>query len=212
MMKQFCRNSFLIVAGCLALASGVSVLAPTTLEAASIKENDKATNRLFQAVYADDLTSAQASVAEGADIDARDRWGMTPTDVAIDRSHFRNRPLPRLVRQRPARSGRTSRTRDQGGAEPAAVSAAPAKNSANQSAGASKAAASGGAGGKPRPGRQDAASASTAAPGAADSLPLAAGAQPARPGRPASPTHSIRQCRPPAPSCVRKARAAADSV
>ena len=88
-MKRFCRTGLLIVAGCLALASSVSVMAPTTLAAASVKENDKATSRLFQAVYADDLTAAQASVAEGADIDARDRWGMTPTDIAIDRSHFR---------------------------------------------------------------------------------------------------------------------------
>ena len=178
-MKQFCRNSFLIVAGCLALASGVSVLAPTTLEAASIKENDKATSRLFQAVYADDLTSAQASVAEGANIDARDRWGMTPTDVAIDRSHFRIAHFLVSVRNgRRAQEGQAEPATK--AAEPAAVPVAPAQSSANQSASASKAAASGGAGGKPSARAPGAASASTPASGpAADLLPLAAGAQPA---------------------------------
>lgn len=50
--------------------------------------NEKATRQLFQAVYANDLASARASVGTGADVDARDRWGMTPADIAIDRGNY----------------------------------------------------------------------------------------------------------------------------
>ncbi|MDP6604490.1 MAG: ankyrin repeat domain-containing protein [Rhodospirillales bacterium] len=47
-----------------------------------------ATQRLFQAVYDDDLRAVQASVAVGADIAARDRHGLTPSDIAIDKGFF----------------------------------------------------------------------------------------------------------------------------
>ena len=46
------------------------------------------TQRLFDAIQANDLAAAQASVAQGANLDARDRWGMTPIELAIDKGYF----------------------------------------------------------------------------------------------------------------------------
>ena len=205
-MKQFCRNSFLIVAGCLALASGVSVLAPTTLEAASIKENNKATSQLFQAVYADDLTL-------GAGQRRRRRRHRRARSLGHDAHRHRhrpqplpNRPLPRLGSQRPARPGRASRI-----PRPRRPSRRPSRRRRRRLRRISRpalrsAAAGGGAGGKP----------TARAPGArlgrhprfrSGTRFAAAGGRSHRPraGRPASPTRSIRQCRLPARSCVRRA-------
>lgn len=50
--------------------------------------NGNATGALFDAVHANDLEAVQARVAEGANVDARDRWGMTPVEIAIDREYF----------------------------------------------------------------------------------------------------------------------------
>lgn len=46
------------------------------------------TQRLFDAIQANDLAAAQASVAAGANLEARDRWGMTPIELAIDKGYF----------------------------------------------------------------------------------------------------------------------------
>lgn len=46
------------------------------------------TQRLFDAVQANDYAAAQASVAAGADVAARDRWGLTPIELAIDKGYF----------------------------------------------------------------------------------------------------------------------------
>lgn len=48
-----------------------------------------ATKRLFNAVYANDFAAVQASIASGADIDARNAWGVTPADLAVDKGYFR---------------------------------------------------------------------------------------------------------------------------
>lgn len=48
----------------------------------------KATEQLFDAVHANDFAAVQASVAAGADVEASDRWGMTPMELAIDKGYF----------------------------------------------------------------------------------------------------------------------------
>ena len=78
----------LFVAGLLTVA-GMAGFAGDSQAASSPASNDKATSQLFQAVYANDLPSVQVSVGDGADVDARDRWGMTPADIAIDRGNYR---------------------------------------------------------------------------------------------------------------------------
>ena len=50
---------------------------------------DKATQALFDAVLVNDLEAVKASVSDDANLDARDRWGMTPIDLAVDRGHFK---------------------------------------------------------------------------------------------------------------------------
>jgi len=50
---------------------------------------DKATQALFDAVLVNDLEAVKASVSADADLEARDRWGMTPIDLAVDRGHFK---------------------------------------------------------------------------------------------------------------------------
>jgi Ankyrin repeats (many copies) len=88
-MQNSLRSGLLVVAACLA-ALAVTVLLPThSIAAQSASENHRATSHLFQAVQANDLGAVQASIGEGADVEARDRWGMTPADIAIDRGHYR---------------------------------------------------------------------------------------------------------------------------
>ncbi|MBK8175916.1 MAG: ankyrin repeat domain-containing protein [Rhodospirillales bacterium] len=88
-MKRFLRYGLLILAGCFAAASG-DMVRPTAADAAPIAAKTiNATKNLFQAVYADDMAGVRSSIDDGADIDAHDRWGMTPADIAIDRGHFR---------------------------------------------------------------------------------------------------------------------------
>ncbi len=47
-----------------------------------------ATEQLFDAVHANDFPAVQASVAAGADVEASDRWGMNPMELAIDKGYF----------------------------------------------------------------------------------------------------------------------------
>lgn len=46
------------------------------------------TQRLFDAVQANDYAAAQASLAAGAKINARDQWGLSPIDLAVDKGYF----------------------------------------------------------------------------------------------------------------------------
>ena len=77
-----------MLAACLLTAFGVAGFAGDSQAASPPTVNEKATRQLFQAVYANDLASARASVGNGADVDARDRWGMAPADIAIDRGNY----------------------------------------------------------------------------------------------------------------------------
>ena len=81
--------SFSIIVATFIAASGVLGFASDSDAAAESASNEKATRQLFQAVYANDLTSVQSSVSAGADVEARDRWGMTPAEIAIDRGNYR---------------------------------------------------------------------------------------------------------------------------
>lgn len=88
-MKRTAGFGFsMFVAGLLTVASASS-FAGDSPAASSAASNDKATRQLFQAVYANDLPKVQLSVGDGANLDARDRWGMTPADIAIDRGNYR---------------------------------------------------------------------------------------------------------------------------
>ncbi len=71
--------SALTVAGSLVMAN----------PAAAAQDTSKATQRLFEAVRANDLGAVQASLNAGASIEATDRWGMTAPDLAVDKGYFR---------------------------------------------------------------------------------------------------------------------------
>ena len=64
------------------------VLAQQTEPATDQQRSDDATRSLFDAVQANDLAGVQASIAAGADVTARDQWGLTPIDLAVDKSYF----------------------------------------------------------------------------------------------------------------------------
>ena len=51
--------------------------------------HNQATDKLFTAVHANDFSAVQASIAAGADVDARNSWGVTPADLAVDKGYFR---------------------------------------------------------------------------------------------------------------------------
>ncbi|MDZ3838782.1 MAG: hypothetical protein U0S49_15550 [Rhodospirillales bacterium] len=50
---------------------------------------DKATQMLFDAVHTNDFAAAEAAVAAGADVEARDRWDISPVELAVDKGYFR---------------------------------------------------------------------------------------------------------------------------
>ncbi|MDP7667499.1 MAG: ankyrin repeat domain-containing protein, partial [Rhodospirillales bacterium] len=70
-------------AAAMLVAPAASAQAPSSDAASAV-----ATKRLFQAVYDNDLRAVQSSVAIGADIAARDRHGLTPSDIAVDKGFF----------------------------------------------------------------------------------------------------------------------------
>jgi hypothetical protein len=74
----------------LASALGAAGPAPAqqTGPATGQQRSGDATRNLFDAVQANDLAAVQASVAAGADLTARDQWGLTPVDLAVDKSYF----------------------------------------------------------------------------------------------------------------------------
>lgn len=88
-MKRTAGIGFSILVAGLLTVAGATIFAGDSQAASSATSNDKATRQLFQAVYANDLPQVQLSVGDGADVDARDRWGMTPAEIAIDRGNYR---------------------------------------------------------------------------------------------------------------------------
>src|SRR5512144_2549759 len=88
-MQSSLRSGLLVALGCLAGLAAVVTLPAPTIAAQSAGQDGSINSRLFRAVQANDLAAVQASIGEGADVEARDRWGMTPTDIAVDRGHFR---------------------------------------------------------------------------------------------------------------------------
>ncbi|MCU0893394.1 MAG: hypothetical protein MUD06_03570 [Rhodospirillales bacterium] len=44
---------------------------------------------LFDAVHTNDFAAAEAAVAAGANVEARDRWDISPVELAIDKGYFR---------------------------------------------------------------------------------------------------------------------------
>lgn len=48
-----------------------------------------ATQTLFEAVHTNDFAAAEAAIAAGANVDAKNRWNLTPIELAIDKGYFR---------------------------------------------------------------------------------------------------------------------------
>ena len=49
----------------------------------------QATERLFNAVHSNDFAAVQSSVGAGADVEARNSWGVTAAELAVDKGYFR---------------------------------------------------------------------------------------------------------------------------
>jgi hypothetical protein len=78
-----------IIWGCLAVFAAYSLLPQSSVAAQTVTENSIATSSLFRSVQANDLAGVRKAVSEGADFQARDRWGMTAADIAVDRGYYR---------------------------------------------------------------------------------------------------------------------------
>lgn len=52
-------------------------------------QTDRATQLLFEAIHTNDFASAEAAVAAGASVEVRNRWNVTPIELAIDKGYFR---------------------------------------------------------------------------------------------------------------------------
>jgi hypothetical protein len=84
------RTVFGLAAGALLmLASAWPGSAATAAPADSDAARNQATERLFNAVHANDFSAVQASVGAGADVEAVNRWGITAADLAVDKGYFR---------------------------------------------------------------------------------------------------------------------------
>jgi len=68
----------------LAATAAVVLFASSGAGAASPEAN----KRLINAVHANDMVAVQASIGEGADPEARNRWGLSSIDVAIQKGYF----------------------------------------------------------------------------------------------------------------------------
>jgi hypothetical protein len=88
-MHRSLRIGLLILWGCLPTLTAHLVLPQPSAAAQGFTQKISATNRLFKSVQTNDLAGVQTAVGEGADVQARDRWGMTPADIAIDRGYYR---------------------------------------------------------------------------------------------------------------------------
>lgn len=58
-------------------------------EPAGSAKNSDPTQQLFEAVYANDFEASQAAIAAGGRLEAKDTWGLTPIDIAIDKGYFK---------------------------------------------------------------------------------------------------------------------------
>ena len=82
-MKALCRLATIV---CLILAA--VALGSEARAQANQAPDPAATQRLFEAVFGNDLAAVQSAVTAGADINARNDWGVTATDLAVDRGYF----------------------------------------------------------------------------------------------------------------------------
>lgn len=119
-MKRAAGLGFSMLVASLITVAGTTGFAGDSQAASSATSTDKATRDLFQAVYANDLPKAQLSVGDGANVDARDRWGMTPAEIAIDRGNYRIAHFLVSIHN-------TRRSQEAAAATPAAAPAAAAK-------------------------------------------------------------------------------------
>jgi hypothetical protein len=67
----------------------VVILATPAFSAAGGPASEEATRRLFAAVQTNDFPSVQQSIAAGADVEARNPWGVSAADLAVDKGYFR---------------------------------------------------------------------------------------------------------------------------
>jgi hypothetical protein len=79
----------LIVALCAVAAAASLSGQPADPAFAETGKIDPATQKLFDAIHANDFAAAQASVDAGADVDVPGRWGMTAIELAIDKGYFK---------------------------------------------------------------------------------------------------------------------------
>ena len=69
------------------LASIFLCLVP--IERTLSQELSTATKKLFEAISIGDLAQVKISIADGADYNAINTWGITPVDLAVDKGHIK---------------------------------------------------------------------------------------------------------------------------
>ena len=85
---------------------------------------------LFDAVHTNDFAAAEAAVAAGADVEARDRWDTSAIELAIDKGYFRiahflvsvrnsRTPVGNVAHQAPAQAARAAAATQPQAAAPA---------------------------------------------------------------------------------------------
>jgi hypothetical protein len=96
----------------------------------------ESTRQLFQAVHANDLAAVQASIAGGADLAARDRWGMTALELAIDKGYYQIAHMLTTARnvREPTRSSATAAPARPSAPARARVAAQPIRPAARETA------------------------------------------------------------------------------
>ena len=80
-MPKSLRGAVLVVAA-------MAVISGLRLPAEAAERLSASTQKLFDAVWSDNLTGVKASIARGADIDAVNELGVRPVDMAVDKGHF----------------------------------------------------------------------------------------------------------------------------
>ncbi len=127
-------SRFFAAATALVLAVACAATAASAAGVATGSQNrgDRATQLLFDAVHTNDFAAAEAAVAAGADVEARDRWDISTIELAIDKGYFRIAHFLVSVRNSRAPAGEAaSQAREQASPGPAPAqaqaAAAPAK-------------------------------------------------------------------------------------
>ena len=69
-------------------ALAVTALAVAVFGPAAAQSLTPATQKLFDAVWADDLAGVRASISAGAKLDAVNEFGVRPVDMAVDKGHY----------------------------------------------------------------------------------------------------------------------------